>query len=109
MDQLFDMYARVEVLCSQAYALKDQLRNMVIADEFTMDAYHDWAVVYFETLRARVVAERRTLGLPGINGRQDNENFGSLPGLQAQIGRFCGRGRKREAAELDQLGADHRR
>ena len=42
MDQLYDMYARVEVLCTQAYALKDQLRNMVIADEFTMDSYHEW-------------------------------------------------------------------
>ena len=60
MDQLFDMYARVEVLCSQAYALKDQLRNMVVADEFTLDSYHDWTTTYFDTLRARLIAERRT-------------------------------------------------
>ncbi len=59
MDQLYEMYSKVELLCSQAYALKDQLRNMVVADEFTMDSYHDWATTYFDTLRARLVAERR--------------------------------------------------
>ena len=60
MDQLYDMYSQVELLCSQAFALKSQLRTMVIADEFTMESYHDWATIYFDTLRARLIAERRS-------------------------------------------------
>ncbi len=59
-DQLHAMHAKVEALCSQMYALKDQLRQMLTADEHTVDRYHAWAVAYHETLRARMADERRT-------------------------------------------------
>ena len=59
-DQLFGIHAKVEALCSEIYALKDQLRQMVTADEHTLDVYTRWATPYFDTLRARLVAERRT-------------------------------------------------
>ena len=59
-DRLFEMYARVEALCTQAYALKDELRQLVSADEYTLATYHGWAVIYYETLRARLLAERRS-------------------------------------------------
>ena len=60
IDRLFELYAKVEALCTQAYALKDELRQLVGSDEHTMATYHNWATVYYETLRARLVAERRT-------------------------------------------------
>ncbi len=59
-DRLFDMYAKVEALCTQVYALKDQLRQLVAADEDTIATYHRWATGYYEALRARVIAARRT-------------------------------------------------
>ena len=59
LDQLHAMRARVEQLCTEMYALKDQLRNMTTADEFSLDTYHGWAGQYFDALRARVVAARR--------------------------------------------------
>lgn len=60
VDQLFGMHAKVEALCTEMYALKDQLRQMVTVDEHTLDIYPRWAASYFECLTARVVAERRT-------------------------------------------------
>ncbi len=68
VDQLFDMYARVETLCTQLYALKDQLRQMTTADEHTMDTYNSWAEAYYPTLRARLVAERRGPRYAGLIG-----------------------------------------
>lgn len=58
-DRLLAMYAKVEVLCTQLYALKDQFREMTAADEYTLDTYNAWAEPYLATLRARLAAERR--------------------------------------------------
>ncbi len=60
IDQLHGMHAQIEALCTQMYALKDQLRQMVTADEYTIDIYDSWAARYLDCLRARVVAERRS-------------------------------------------------
>ena len=59
-DRLFEMYGKVEALCTQIYALKDQLRLMTAVDEHTLHTYNAWAEAYLGTLRARVVAERRS-------------------------------------------------
>ncbi len=59
IDQLHGMFATVETLCTQIYALKDQMRRMLTADEYTMDTYHFWLTRYLDALRARVLAERR--------------------------------------------------
>ncbi len=58
-DRLFEMYAKIEALCTQVYALKDELRNMVSADEYDLSTYKLWMTKYLDTLRSRVLAERR--------------------------------------------------
>ena len=60
VDRLFELYAKVEALCTQAYALKDELRQLVSTDEHTLSTYHGWAVTYYEALRGRLAAERRS-------------------------------------------------
>ena len=71
IDQLYAMHAQVEALCTQMYALKDQLRRMVTTDEHTLDNYNTWATQYHACLKARVVEARRDrrhamlLGAPG--------------------------------------------
>ncbi len=68
-DRLLEMYGQVEALCTQAYALKDQLRQLVATDEYTLATYHGWAVTYYDTLRARVVALRRDPRHAALLGR----------------------------------------
>ena len=58
VDQLNTMYASVEALCTQVYALKDQLRQMVTTDDHTLGTYNNWAAQYLPALRARLRAER---------------------------------------------------
>jgi len=69
--QLHSMLARVESLCTQAYALKDQLKQLLLADEYSLNTYHAWAIAYVETLRARVVAERQSQRYADLIGGQD--------------------------------------
>ncbi len=59
IDQLYSMLAQVEGICTQVFSLKDQLKILLIRDEYTLDNYHEWATKYFETLRARMATERR--------------------------------------------------
>ena len=59
VEQLHAMHARVEALCTEMYALKDQLRNMTTSDDHTINLYGSWAQQYFACLTARVVEARR--------------------------------------------------
>ena len=69
VDRLFELYAKVETLCTQVYALKDELRQLTNTDEYTLATYHGWAAAYYETLRARLAAERRTARYAELLGR----------------------------------------
>ena len=59
IDQLNSMLAQIENICTQTFALKDQLKLLLMRDEYTIETYHNWAKTYFETLKARMVTERR--------------------------------------------------
>jgi len=59
IDQLHSMYAQLETLATQTYALKDQLRELLTQDEHKLESYNTWARAYFSTLTARLVMARR--------------------------------------------------
>ena len=109
MDQLHDMYARVETLCTQAYALKDQLRNMVVADEFTMDNYHGWAIDLFRHASGPPGRRAPQPGLSGAVGHGHGDRVGPLSGLQAEAGRFRAAVESVRRQSWSRLGTDHRR
>ena len=59
MDQLHSMYAQLEALATQTYALKDQLRELLTQDEYKLGSYNTWAQAYFPTLTARLALARQ--------------------------------------------------
>lgn len=75
--QLHGMHAKVERLCTELYALKDELRQLVTKDEHTLDAYNEWAPQYYHALRARLAAERRT------------PRYGALLGSKPKVSVIC--------------------
>ncbi len=71
VDQLHSMLAQIESICTQAFALKDQLKLLLTRDEHTLEDYHSWATAYFATLNARMIAERRSPRYQELLGRND--------------------------------------
>ena len=58
IDRLNVLYSGVERLCTQAYALKDQLRELLISDYYSLETYDGWATQYREALTARTRRQR---------------------------------------------------
>ena len=52
--RLSSLFEEVNRICSQNYALRDRLRQMLDMDEFSVGQYNEWAALYFPKLRARV-------------------------------------------------------
>lgn len=88
VDQLHAVLAQVEALCTQAYALKDQLKLLVAADEHSLQGYHAWALSYQDTLRARAMAERRSGRYAGLLGGQDIKVSILCPAYKPQLSDF---------------------
>ena len=89
VDRLFDLYAKVTALCTQVYALKDELRQMVAADGQPMAAYHAWATSYYDTLRARVLAARRTSAYADLLGAVQPKVSVVCPVYKPGLGEFA--------------------
>lgn len=68
-DQLNSILAQIEGICTQTFALKDQLKILLMRDEYTLDNYHNWATAYLETLKARTITERRNPRYAELLGR----------------------------------------
>lgn len=62
MSGLAGLFDEVNRICAHSYALRDELRKLLDADEFGVAQYNSWAASYFAALRSRV-ADR--LGAPG--------------------------------------------
>ncbi len=71
LDQLHTVLDQVETLSTQIFSLKEQLRRLLMADEYSLESYHNWAVSYFEVLRTRMAAERRSARYAELLDGQD--------------------------------------
>lgn len=58
-DQLKKVLARVDAVCTESYALRDLLKTLTLKDEYSLDAYHQWAILYFNTIESRLATARR--------------------------------------------------
>ncbi len=60
ISKLSDLYEEVSRVCSQSYAVRDQLRQLLDMDEFSVEEYNTWAALYFPRLRSRIRASLST-------------------------------------------------
>ncbi len=60
--KLGELYSEVSRVCSQTYALRDELKKLLDADEFSVEQYNAWAVSYFPALRAQLRGRAIPLG-----------------------------------------------
>lgn len=52
--KLGSLLQEMDRICSQSYAVRDTLKQLLDADEFSIAQYNAWASLYFPQLRARV-------------------------------------------------------
>ena len=70
LDRLNVVYASVERMCTQIYGLKDQLRELLRSDYYSLSTYDRWAALYRDALATRVRNER---GLAKLDGGAPGE------------------------------------
>ena len=74
-DRLNVLYSSVEKLCTQVYALKDQLRELLISDYYSLATYDRWAGQYRDALSVRT---RHRRGAAKLDGTGEGEPLVSI-------------------------------
>ncbi len=54
ISRLNNLFEEVSRVCSQSYAVRDRLKQLLDTDEFSVSQYSSWAASYFARLRSRV-------------------------------------------------------